>query len=132
MFIDIDFNDPRPAYQQLVEVVTNAIATGALEPGDRLPAIRAAAVQARVNRNTISRAYLELEHQGLVTARHGAGYFVSLAGTSNERRTRRARVEALIGELAQEAALAGVSTRELKRMIEARCASGVRSEGARM
>ena len=75
MIITIDLTNPKATYLQIVEAIRRAIATGALKPGDRLPTIREVAVQARVNRNTVSRAYLELEHQGLVRSRQGSGSY---------------------------------------------------------
>ena len=66
MLITVDLSNPKPVYLQITEAVRNSIAVGSLQPGDRLPAIRETAVQTRVNRNTVSRAYLELEHLGLV------------------------------------------------------------------
>lgn len=103
MIIQIDLNDPKPTYLQIVDSVRRAIATGALKQGDQLPTIRDAAVQARVNRNTVSRAYLELEHQGIVRARQGAGCFVTDNGPGLEREERLKILQRLADELALEA-----------------------------
>ncbi len=103
MFITVDLSNPKPTYLQIVEAVRRAIATGALKPGDQLPTIREAAVQARVNRNTVSRAYLELEHQGLVRNRQGAGCFVTQDGPNVERKERINQLKRLTDELAVEA-----------------------------
>lgn len=103
MFITVDLSNPKPTYLQIVEAVRRAIATGALKPGDQLPTIRETAVQARVNRNTVSRAYLELEHQGLVRNRQGAGCFVTRDGPSVERKERINQLKRLTDELAVEA-----------------------------
>ncbi|MBP20225.1 MAG: hypothetical protein CMQ21_15240 [Gammaproteobacteria bacterium] len=53
--------------------------------GYPLPPIRETAVQTRVNRNAVSRVYLELEHRGLVQARQGSGFFVTKGGSERER-----------------------------------------------
>lgn len=103
MFIKLDPSAPKPTYLQIVEEVRRAIATGALRPGDQLPTIREVAVQARVNRNTVSRAYLELEHQGLVRARQGSGSFVTDGGTNLARRERLRQLKRMADELALEA-----------------------------
>lgn len=92
-----------PTYLQIVDCVRRAIATGVLRPGDQLPTIRDVAIQARVNRNTVSRAYLELEHMGLVLARQGSGCFVRDSGPSVERTERRKMLERIADELALEA-----------------------------
>ena len=69
MNITVDPTSPKPIYKQVVDGVRMAIALGSLKAEDRLPAIREMAVKTRVHRNTIVRAYQELEHQGLLRGR---------------------------------------------------------------
>ncbi|HWC71362.1 MAG TPA: GntR family transcriptional regulator [Actinomycetota bacterium] len=71
-------------YLQLVEQVRQALRTGLLEPGDRLPTVREVAESVSINPNTVLKAYRQLEHEGLVEGRPGQGTFVvgSLAGPS--------------------------------------------------
>src|ERR1700681_1048151 len=66
-----------PIYLQLMEQVKHAIETGALRPGDQLPGIRPLAEELAINPTTVSRAYRELEHEGLIELRHGAGACVA-------------------------------------------------------
>ena len=66
-----------PIYLQLMEQVKHAIETGALRPGEQLPGIRPLAEELVINPNTVARAYRELEHEGVIELRHGAGAFVS-------------------------------------------------------
>jgi GntR family transcriptional regulator len=66
-----------PVYLQLVEQVRHAIATGALRPGEQLPGIRRTAEDLVVNPNTVAKAYAQLEQEGFIDVRHGAGGFVS-------------------------------------------------------
>lgn len=103
MIITVDLDNPKATYLQIVDAVRRAVATGALKPGDQLPTIREAAVQARVNRNTVSRAYLELEHLGVVRARQGAGCFVTDDGPGLERRERLKILQRMADELTLEA-----------------------------
>ena len=79
MQIQISASDGVPIYQQIVSQVRYLIAAGRLEPGEELPPIRVLAEQLTVNPNTVARAYLELEHAGVVTKRHGSGTYVSEA-----------------------------------------------------
>src|SRR5215216_439381 len=65
-----------PIYLQLMEQVKHAIETGALRPGDQLPGIRPLAEELVINPNTVAKAYRELEHEGVIELRHGAGAFV--------------------------------------------------------
>jgi GntR family transcriptional regulator len=76
MIFQIDPLSAKPVYQQLIDQVKYALATGRLAEGDRLEPIREVAIRARVNRNTIARAYLELEREGIIRTRAGQGSFV--------------------------------------------------------
>ena len=66
-----------PIYLQLMEQVKHAVETGALRPGEQLPGIRPLAEELVINPNTVAKAYRELEHEGVIELRHGAGAFVS-------------------------------------------------------
>src|SRR2546430_17645412 len=74
-----------PIYLQLMEQVKHAIETGALRPGEQLPGIRPLAEELVINPNTVAKAYRELEHEGVIDLRHGAGALVS--GTARAKRT---------------------------------------------
>jgi DNA-binding transcriptional regulator YhcF (GntR family) len=65
-----------PTYMQLVEQVRQALRLGRLEPGDRLPTVRAVAAAVAINPNTVLKAYRQLEHEGLVAGRPGQGTYV--------------------------------------------------------
>ena len=124
MIISVDLYNSKPAYLQITDAVRQAIALGSLKTGDRLPPIRETAIQTRVNRNTVSRAYLELEHQGLVQARQGSGCFVTKGGAEQEQLIRRKAVSEKIGELLTEARLSHLSTAQLLQLIKAAAAPG--------
>ena len=72
-----NFSDNRPIYQQLMETITLAIASGALPAGSRLPSVRDLAAEAGVNPNTMQRALAELERTGLLYSQRTAGRFVT-------------------------------------------------------
>jgi GntR family transcriptional regulator len=63
-------------YLQIVQQVRQALRLGLLSEGDRLPTIKAVVAQLAINPNTVLKAYRELEHEGLVQPRPGAGTFV--------------------------------------------------------
>jgi GntR family transcriptional regulator len=70
-------------YLQLVHQVRRALKLGALHEGDQLPTVREVVTRIAINPNTVSKAYRELEHEGLVAARAGVGTFVT-ASTSED------------------------------------------------
>jgi GntR family transcriptional regulator len=117
MLITVDLSNPKPVYLQITDAVQIAIALGSLQPGDRLPTIRETAVQTRVNRNTVSRAYLELEHQGLVRARQGSGFYVTDDGAERERSIRQAALATQVRELVVDARLSNTSTERLLQIV---------------
>ncbi|GIH03971.1 GntR family transcriptional regulator [Rhizocola hellebori] len=63
-------------YLQIVQQVRQALRLGVLREGDQLPTIKAVVAQLAINPNTVLKAYRELEHEGLVQPRPGAGTFV--------------------------------------------------------
>ena len=77
MYFALNPADSRPVYQQIVDQVKKAVASGRLVKGNRLPPIRRLAEMLRVNRNTVSRAYMELERAGVVETRVGEGTFIA-------------------------------------------------------
>ncbi len=76
MMLQINFKSGLPIYLQLVEQIKAAAASGALRPGETLPSIRPLAVELRVNRNTVAKAYSELESLGVIETLPGRGCFL--------------------------------------------------------
>jgi GntR family transcriptional regulator len=77
MIFQIDFQAGKPVYLQLVDQIRYAAASGRLLPGEPLPALRPLAEELRVNRNTIAKAYAELESQGIIETAPGKGFFLT-------------------------------------------------------
>lgn len=77
MLIKTDSSSGVPIYLQIVNQVRTHVAMGRLQPEDSLPSVRQLAVELMVNPNTIARAYLDLEHQGIIYKRAGQGTYVS-------------------------------------------------------
>ena len=76
MIFSLNYISGKPVYLQIVDQVKAAAASGALQPGESLPSIRPLAEQLRVNRNTIAKAYTELESQGVIETQAGRGCFL--------------------------------------------------------
>jgi GntR family transcriptional regulator len=107
-----------PVYLQLIEQVKHAIDVGALRPGEQLPAIRKVAEDLVINPNTVAKAYRDLEHDGVIELRQGAGAFVAQNG-------RTAHVETVkAGQPVLQAAIerlrdSGLSLEEIRRLFDA-------------
>ena len=76
MIFQINYKSGKPIYLQLVDQIRYAAASGGLRPGEPLPSIRPLAEELRVNRNTIAKAYAELESHGIIETLPGKGCFL--------------------------------------------------------
>lgn len=96
MLLQIDFKAGKPVYRQLVDQIRYAAASGALRPGEPLPSIRPLAEELRINRNTIAKAYTELESQGIIETIPGKGCFLK---PNNAHFTEDVRMKLLLKEI---------------------------------
>jgi len=119
VFDRIDPRSPTPIYAQIAARVRVAVAAGELKSGDGLPSVRTLATRLRVNPATVVQAYRELEAEGLVQMRQGAGTYVT--DVTPERRARERAVDArrLVRDLLAEAARRGISAADLKTALNA-------------
>lgn len=81
MIVQLNFKSGKPVYLQVAEQIRSAAAAGALRPGEPLPSIRPLAEQLRINRNTVAKAYGELENQGVIETIPGKGCFLKDGGS---------------------------------------------------
>ncbi len=81
MHIHISLRDGVPIYRQIVNQVKYLVASGQMRPGEELPPIRVLAQQLLVTPNTVVKAYGDLEAEGVVSKRRGAGTYVADAGS---------------------------------------------------
>ncbi len=127
MHFRLDHHSGVPVYLQLVEQVKTAVATGLLRDGDAIPSVRALAEELRVNRNTVARAWGELEREGVLHVQQGLGCFITTSATPLKRAVRTERLaEAVDALLVQahhlqvdEAALRALFEERLRRFREA-------------
>jgi GntR family transcriptional regulator len=96
MRIHLNFKSGKPVYLQVVDQVKSAAASGAIRPGESLPSIRPLAEELRVNRNTVAKAYAELESQGVIETIAGKGCFIRNNGSPFKKAV---RVELLTQEI---------------------------------
>ena len=108
-----------PIYLQLMEQVKHAIETGALRAGDQLPGIRPLAEELVINPNTVAKAYRELEHDGLIELRHGAGAFVTGAAREKKLTDRLRAGQGIVAAAVDKLRSRGVTEAEIRRLFEA-------------
>jgi len=111
-----------PIYLQLMEQVKHSIATGALRPREQLPGIRPLAEQLVINPNTVAKAYRELEHEGVIELRQGAGAFVSANGPARKLTDRKRTAQAIVVSAIEKLRERGLTDEEIRRLVEAHLA----------
>jgi GntR family transcriptional regulator len=110
----LDSSSGVPFYRQIIQLIEHAILARRLEPGDKLPTIRALAVDLRINPNTIAKAYNELEIRGIVTTQVGSGTFVSNKRMDAGQEELRSKIEERVARFARDMQALGL---DRERMI---------------
>ena len=108
-----------PIYRQIIQQIEYAILSGRMKAGDRLPTIRALAVELKTNPNTIARAYNEMEIKGILVTQVGSGTYISDKKPVLDDDRLNRKIREVLGRFIQEMQDLGVDKRELTRMITA-------------
>ena len=116
----INFKSGKPVYLQLADQVKSAAASGALRTGECLPSIRPLAEELRVNRNTVAKAYAELEAQGVIETHPGKGCFLRSAQTPLRKDARRKALAETLDESVIQAHHLLLSRSDFLRLAEER------------
>ncbi|MGH7636244.1 MAG: GntR family transcriptional regulator [Gemmatimonadaceae bacterium] len=117
MLDSIDPRSPIPLYAQIATRLRMAIASGELRSGDGLPSVRQLSSRLRVNPATVVQAYRELEVDGLVSTRQGAGTFVQDVAADRRRLDRQKEARRLVSDMLARAASLGITAAELQDAI---------------
>jgi GntR family transcriptional regulator len=120
MVLELNFKSSKPVYLQMVDQIKEAAAAGSLRPGEPLPSIRPLAEQLRVNRNTVAKAYEELERQGILETAPGRGCFLKENGSPFKREVRDQLLSEEIDGLIVQAHHLQVDRTELVQMVHQR------------
>jgi GntR family transcriptional regulator len=103
--IQISLTDGVPIYRQIVNQIKYAVASGKIRPDEELPPIRVLAEQITVTPNTVVKAYGELEAEGVIYKRRGAGTYVAdlrpPLARKEQRRILTERIDGLLAEASQ-------------------------------
>jgi GntR family transcriptional regulator len=119
MHFRLNPNSGVPIYLQLMEQIKHGIETGALQPGDQLPGIRKLAETVVMNPNTVAKAFRELEHEGYIEVRHGAGAFISNRVNAKAVHGRMDQARPAIEAAVAGAIALGLTDEEIRRLVEA-------------
>ena len=120
MRFQLNFKSGKPVYLQLVDQVKAAAASGAVQAGEPLPSIRPLAEELRVNRNTVAKAYAELESQGVIETIAGKGCFLRTNASPYKKEVRKQMLSTEIDEAVVQAHHLQVNKAEFLRLAEER------------
>ena len=118
MQLYVNAGDELPIYRQIMRQITDAIAGGRLQPGERLPSHRDLAEQLVIAPLTVKKAYDELEREGLIDMQHGRGTFVAARLPAPDAARSRERLRDAAQRLLSQAALARVPFTEVVTLLE--------------
>jgi GntR family transcriptional regulator len=108
----------QPLYLQLMQQIRHAVEKGILQDGDQLPGIRSLAQDLVISPTTVSKAYSELEHEGLLDLRQGLGAFISVSRSSIKRVQRFQEASRHVCELIGSLRSDGLRDEEIRRIFE--------------
>ncbi len=121
MVILINYKSGLPVYLQITAQIKAAAASGVLCPGELLPSVRALAEELRINRNTVAKAYADLESDGVVELRPGSGCFLSQTNASPLRlNIRSQRLAESVDHTIVQAHHLQISDNHLRELVEER------------
>ena len=113
----IDFKlDPKsgvPFYRQIIDQIRYGVAAGSLNIGEQLPTVRSLAVDLKVNLNTVSKAYRELEIQNILETQQGTGTFIGSMEVRLSDNERQSKLASICTEFLSIAASYGFSIDEM-------------------
>jgi len=116
--IRVETSSGMPITRQIVAQIRAQCASGVLQPGQRLPSVRALAAELAVNQNTILRVYERLTAEGLLERRHGDGTFVAQRMPGGQMKVQRQVLRQEIARVVELARTLDVDAEEVYRLLE--------------
>jgi len=119
MELQIDVESGVPIYLQLVDRIKQMVVSGQLQPGQQLPTIRQLAADLRVNYNTVGRAYLILDQEGIISTQQGRGtYITTRLDEAQVQKLWMDKLRSIIGQAIHEALALGYSRQNIERIVK--------------
>ena len=109
----LDPNAGIPFYRQIIDQIKYGIASGNLKAGEQLPTVRALAAELKINLNTVTKAYKELEIQNILETRQGAGTFISKASVEIPPKEKKKKLKSICNEFLTIAFSYGFTTEDV-------------------
>lgn len=113
--------DPKagiPFYRQIIDQIKFGIASGNLKAGEQLPTVRALAVELKVNLNTVSKAYKELEIQKILETQQGTGTFIGRVDIRIPEREKMKKLQSICNEFSTIAFSYGFSIDDIINQLQ--------------
>jgi len=119
MDIEVDFESGVPIYMQLVDRIKQMVVSSQLQPGQQLPTMRQLATDLRINYNTVGRAYLILDQEGVISTQQGRGtYVASRLDEGQVQKLRMGKLRSMLGQVIHEAHVLGYSREEIEQIVK--------------
>lgn len=118
MILNLDPRSNTPIWEQVVHQIKELILKEILQPEDKLPSVRELSGTLLINPNTVSKAYQELERQGIIETLRGKGTFVSASITPKADEQKIAEMKKLIKQLVIDASYLGIDQQTLALWIK--------------
>jgi GntR family transcriptional regulator len=116
--IRVETSSGMPITRQIAAQIRAQCASGTLQPGERLPSVRALAAELAVNQNTILRVYERLTGEGLLERRHGDGTFVADRVPTGQMKTQRRLLREQIARSVELAKTLGMEAEEMHQLLD--------------
>jgi GntR family transcriptional regulator len=111
--LTIDTRTPTPIYLQIIEQVRDGVQSGDLTPGTPLPSVRQLASELEINPNTVAKAYLLLEREGILRSVRRRGCFVAEGAAARAEQSLGQRLDQALDRVIEETVKLGVSRAQL-------------------
>jgi GntR family transcriptional regulator len=109
----LDVKGGTPFYRQIIDQIKFGIASGSLKMGEQLPTVRALAVELKVNLNTVTKAYKELEIQSILETQQGTGTFIGKTDIKIPAEEKNRKLQSICNEFTTIAFSYGFSTDDI-------------------
>ncbi len=116
----LDHKSGVPLYRQIIDQIRYGIASGMWQAGEQLPTVRALAVELKVNLNTVSKAYKELEILKILETQQGTGTFISDVTIEIDEKERKGKLESICTEFLNTASSYGFKIADIMNELKIR------------